>query len=515
MIRPPQPGTRRTDRHVCQRMALVLVLALVACSNAGGEDLYRTAGQLTASYCDQLAGLAAWCDQQQLAEQAQQTRRWLQQPAPDKLRVAVLPRTVGQSKLPPDAPAAVVEWNDRFTRLRCQQANALYDLARRAVRSGRASLAFDLVLAAIREDPDHEAVRRLLGYQQFEGQWHTLYEIQNLRSGRVWHEQYGWLPKSYVRRYEAGERFYGGRWITAQEDARLHREIPSGWDIQTEHYTIRTNHSIEAGVQLGTKLEQLYRVWKQLFVRYFASEAQVAALFATRARSGRNQLPRHAVVYFRDRQDYNQWLRHAYPNIEISVGVYVESAPTGQRVRRAYFFAGEDSDQRTLYHEATHQLFHEAPGFHRSWAVAPDVGRQANFWIIEGVAMYMESLRQEDGYHVLGGFDDLRMQAARYRLLKDNFYIPLAEFTSYGMEDIQKHERIATLYSQAAGLTHFLIHCDGGRYRDALVAYLTAVYSGRDDANTLARLTGTTYSELDQQYRRFMQAGPQPAANGR
>jgi len=107
---------------------------------------------------------------------------------------------------------------------------------------------------------------------------------------------------------------------------------------------------------------------------------------------------------------------------------------------------------------------------------------------------------------VLGGVDDLRMQAASYRLLHDNFYLPLAEFSSYGIEQFQSDKRIATLYSQAAGLTHFLVYHEGGRYRDALVQYLSAVYGGQADANTLARLTSTSYSELDKQYRQFIDA---------
>ena len=73
------------------------------------------------------------------------------------------------------------------------------------------------------------------------------------------------------------------------------------------------------------------------------------------------------------------------------------------------------------------------------------------------------------------------------------------------MEKLQKDPRIGTLYSQAAGLTHFLIYYDGGRYRDALVSYLSAVYSGRDDHDTLAKLTGTDYGELDKQYREFLE----------
>jgi hypothetical protein len=201
------------------------------------------------------------------------------------------------------------------------------------------------------------------------------------------------------------------------------------------------------------------------------------------------------VVYFRDREDYIRSLKPAFENIDISLGIYVDGT------KKAYFFADRESDGRTLFHEATHQLFHE------SRAVAPGVGRQANFWIVEGIAMYMESLREEDGFYVLGGFDDLRMEAARYRLLEDAFYVPFAEFAARGMIQIQNDERIATLYSQAAGMTHFLVHYDGGRYRDALVAYLATVYTGRDAANTLSQLTGAAYDELDRQYREFMEAG--------
>jgi hypothetical protein len=151
--------------------------------------------------------------------------------------------------------------------------------------------------------------------------------------------------------------------------------------------------------------------------------------------------------------------------------------------------------------------------FQESRPVAPGVGRQGNFWIVEGIAMYMESLREEDGFHVLGGFDDLRMKAARFRLLNDGFYVPLSEFTAFGVQKLQTDKRIGTLYSQAAGLTHFLVHHGGGRYRDALVAYLQAVYSGRDNPQTLAQLTGASLGELDKQYRAFMERGPRDAPN--
>jgi len=490
-------GRRRIVRMVSRAAFFAAGLALASCGGVRGDEdkLIRTGRELVSGYTARLEELAAWCDQRKLASEAQKTRAWLRPPEPGKVYLTVLPDKTTPAALPEGTPAEVVEWDARFGRLRRQQSNALFELARRAAFSRRASLAYELVLMAIREDPDHEKVRRLLGYQRFRGGWHTRYEVRKLRTGHVWHEQFGWLPKSHVRRYEQGQRHHQGRWIDAAEDAKLHRDILNGWDVESEHYTIRTNHSIEAGVKLGVKLEQLYRVWKQLFVRFYATEADVVAAFGGRAQNRHIKLPRHHVVFFRDREDYNRSLREVIPNIGMSIGVYMEAS------RRAYFFAGEDYSQRTLYHEATHQLFHE------SRPVPPGVGRRANFWIVEGIAMFMESLRRQDGYYTLGGFDDDRMVAARYRLLNDDFYVPLAELTTYGMTRLQEDKRIATLYSQATGLTHFLAFYQRGRYRDALVAYLTAVYSGRDDPATLARLTRTPYDELDKQYRQFMEEG--------
>jgi hypothetical protein len=462
-------------------------------SAADGDELQRAAQNLQVKYSDDLKQLATWCEEKGLKEQSRQTLAALSPHDPVKFYVPILPDEIGPAKLPEDASPDVTEWDTRLNKLRRDQAAALYDLARRAVRSHQAGLALELALDAVRANPDNESVRHLLGYQKYQNQWRTLYEVKKYHSGMVWHDKFGWLLKSQVRRYEDGQRYFDGKWITAVEDAQRHSDIRSGWDIETEHYSIRTNHSIEAGVALGVKLEDLYRVWEQMFIRYFATEADVIALFDGRARTQRGPSMQHKVVCFRDQEDYIRSLRAAMPNIDISVGAYLDS------MRIAYFFTGKDSDDRTLYHEATHQLFHE------SRKVAANVGRKGNFWIVEGIAMYMESLKKENGYFVLGGFDDERMVAARYRLLHDKFYVPLDQLTGYGMEKLQNDPKIATLYSQSAGLTHFLNHYDHNRYRDALVSYLTAVYTDKDGTDTLAQLTGASYSELDKQYREFME----------
>ncbi len=461
-----------------------------------GRELQDQVARVVDDYRAKLDELVAWCESKHLTAEAAQTKARSRPRTDDKLYITELSDKIGPSELADDASPDVREWHERFWRLRREQADELFKLARNAADGRRPSLAFDLVLACLHEDPDHETGRGILGYQRFRDHWQTLFEINKLKAGWVKSERFGWIRQADLERYEKGERRRGNRWISAEEDARLHADIRNGWDVETEHYSIRTNHSIEAAAALGERLEQLHNVWKRLFIRYYATQSQVMSLFEGKSRGLPIKLPRHSVVYFRDRDDYNKALQEAFPNIGISTGVYVE------QTRRAYFFAGPDSSDRTILHEATHQLFHE------SRPVADNVGGQANFWIVEGIATYMESLRMEDGQYVLGGFDDVRMKAARHRLLNDNFYVPLAELCGYGMKRIQADPRIATLYSQIAGLTNFLVYYDGGRYRDALVAYLSAVYAGSQNPGILPELTGSSCEELDKQYREFMQKGP-------
>ncbi len=433
---------------------------------------------MRAKYADELKQLAAWCEEKGLTQEAGRTLAVLGPHDPMKFYLPILPIDAGPAKLPEGASKDAVEWDARLSKLRRNEAEALYDLAKRMVRKGHAELAMDLVLDAIRANPDSEALRRMFGYQKYQNQWRTIYEVKKYHAGMVWNEKFGWLPKANVRRYEDGQRYYQGKWITAAEDAQRHADINSGWVIETEHYTIRTNHSIEAGVALGSKLEDLYHLWEQMFIRYFANDAEIIELFEGRAKVQHSVPTQLKVICFRDRDSYIQGLQALMPKVGISVGAYLDTA------RTAFFFAGDGSEDRTIYHEATHQLFHE------SRKVSPNVGRKGNFWVIEGIAMYMESLKKEKGYYVLGGFDDQRMVAARYRLLHDHFYVPLEQLTGYGMEKLQNDPNIATLYSQSAGLAHFLIFYDHARYREDLVSYLIAIYTGRDGPDTLASLTG-------------------------
>ena len=479
---------------ICSLVA-VIVLAGSVGRICGADDLSGARAKLYADYAGQLDELAAWCEDEQLSEATAALKDWLPERAPERFTLFVLPRA-GSGE--PVSKTTLPEWRKRWQVLRDEQAAALFELARRAVDGDQPSLAYELAVEAVRENPNHKAARRAAGYVKFRDGWYTPFEVRQLGRGKVWHETFGWMPADHVERYERGERYYQGRWMPAAEEAQLRADLERGWRVESTHYVVTTNHSLEEGVRLSRQLERLHDIWRQVFISFTDDAARLRRRFAGRAPRGKQ----HNVVYFRDRDQYNLALRPAQPKIDITLGIYLD------RTRTAYFFAGEDQDPGTIYHEATHQLFQE------SRPVVHDVGARDNFWVVEGVACYMESLEDRGGYVTLGGPNAGRVPAARHRLVVDGFYVPLSELVQLGMTTLQADERLPRIYSQSAGLADFLMHDQRGRYRRALVEYLVGVYSGRAGAGTLAQRTGTDYDTLDRQYEAFIRGdGPAEASD--
>ena len=389
---------------------------------------------------------------------------------------------------------------EQFRKLRDEYADELFELARQAAETGQLSLAFQWATEALRENPDHAHARRVLGYEKRNGRWLTPYGVRMADTAKTWHPEFGWIEPGDVSRYDAGERRVGTRWMSTDEDAARRKDLKNGWQVRTDHFFVTTNHSLEAAVHLAARLERLHQVWRQVFAGFLLTEHEVRRLFAGE-RHPRRQVRPFRVYYHRDRDEYSAALARRQPRIAETLGIYFD------RNHEAHFFAGEDDDSPTLYHESVHQLFYE------SRPAVKHVGELANFWIIEGVATYFESLTEHDDphaglYYTIGEQSAGRLPAARERLLDDGFYVPLAELARFGKSDLQRHPDLPKLYSQSAGLAAFLMDAESGRYREPLVRYLEAVYAGRDDAQTLSETTGLAYPELDAAYRRYMKSLP-------
>ncbi|HZZ27511.1 MAG TPA: hypothetical protein VFE46_05835 [Pirellulales bacterium] len=523
----------------CGVAVVGLLLALFAALNLAaaeptGDKLSAAREQIYTAYSAQLRVLANQCDAQGLPKQAEFTRQWLPERDSTMLYVFTLPASSA-------APASLVQsslaqkWWQKFMEARAAEAEKLFSLAQAAMTAKQYALAFELARETVRENPDHAAARHVLGDRKAGDGWVSPEAARRLEAGQVWSEQFGWLPAERLKQYQSGERFYRGEWISAADDARFHSNIRNGWTIESDHYSVVTNNSLESGAQLAAHLEVLYQVWRQAFVGYYATPAQVEHWFAaaiqppaasptaahptdepqptasptssggeyfispTTEGVGSHKL--HQVLYFHDRQQYIEALHPSQPQIQLSIGFYSDNS------RTAYFFASDDPYPGTLYHEATHQLFRETP------PATVDPGRKNNFWIVESIAVYMESFAEHrllegesyGSYITVGGKDAGRASLAHVHVVDDGFYVPLRELASLSMLDFQHQPQIKSIYSQIAGQALFFMHADGARYRPALMNYLLAVYTGRASPDTLERLTGQKFEQLDQQYRQFMQ----------
>ena len=183
-------------------------------------------------------------------------------------------------------------------------------------------------------------------------------------------------------------RYYKRRWINAARDAELHRDFRNAWEVRTDHYLIKTNYSLRRAVELGKALEDFYRFFNQTFAAFFNTPEQLRKLFegrtASRARRGFSRP--YEVHYYRTHDEYIKRLRNKITQIEITNGLYLPDD------RVAYFYDDtEENNEATLFHEATHQLFYEIQSRSRR------IAEKENFWIVEGIACYMESFRRDNG----------------------------------------------------------------------------------------------------------------------
>ncbi|QDT38850.1 DUF1570 domain-containing protein [Stratiformator vulcanicus] len=413
-------------------------------------------------------------------------------------------RVITVRKLPetlrPEIPLSL-QPDERAWRLKLRQtlddySLDLYRLSRQAVGLSQASLAFELLRQSAHYNPDNVAARKLLGYVRGGDGWVRPYESIKRRRGEVDHATFGWIPASHVERYENGERYFRGTWISADREREIRRDFKNAWSAETEHYIVKTNHSLERGVEIARALETFHSAFFQVFAAFFESPDEMQRLFNTSSRA-RTSDDRYVVHFYADKDQYVDALIRKMPQIAITNGFYYPAD------RVAYFYHSDDpANLETVFHEATHQLMYEALPFDRA------IATRAHFWVVEGIACYMESFRVEDGRGSLGRPDHVRFRAARFRLDHDEYYVPLAAFSSMGMAEFQTSRNIKQNYSQAAGLAHFFMHFDDGSYRDALIEYLSDIHAGdqgrRRAVRNLAALTGVAYQTLDKQYKQYI-----------
>ena len=372
------------------------------------------------------------------------------------------------------------------------RAQALVDQAQEAAEQGQVSLALQLASQALVYNPGHPVARSVLGYKLHEGQWQTPYQAEQSQRGYTWHPTFGWVRPEDLSKLQEGQRPHGKRWVDTEVDQARHQEIKQGWQVRTDHFLVTTNRSPEAAVRLGAELESLFQVWRQLFAGYYLEPREIKQRFAGE-RSARKMRRPLKVFYHRDKTSYVEHLVRRQPRVDQTLGIYFDT------VRQSHFYHIDDPQlaslgRATLYHEAVHQLFQETSPKGRS------PGANANFWAIEGVACYFETLAPlAGGSYTIGSGGRIR-SAAQLGLV-----LPTDELVALGQSDLQRQTNLAEIYAQSAAMVAMLMHDPESQNREALVRYLRKVYGGRPDSQELATQLKSSYPELDAEYLRFLE----------
>ena len=355
---------------------------------------------------------------------------------------------------PVERQATGNEWSERWHEARQRHAHRLVELAQRLDDDD--PIVGELLLESLREDPTNRAARESVGrlFPTLRSRAMPL----RARHGTTRERELGWPPGRYHR-------------------------------IHSTHYQLLSNSDVAASRRLTRALERLYVTAQVLF-----QPVGNQVLDGGRRRSDQRQTRRSRplrVVQFATKEEYTTFLKPQIPQIGMTLGYF----DPGRRT--CYFFADVDDDETmaTVLHEATHQLLQEL------FDPITGVGEERDFWIVEGIALYMESCHFGPGYVVMGGPDTNRVQYARYRALHEGYYVPLTDLLSLGRNAFQQHPELRRLYSQSAGLTHWFLDSPDLERRIGLLRYLRHVYLHDDrEPDTLTYFTRLDPTEIDKRY---------------
>lgn len=496
---PTMPKRRILPPHFLALLALCLLAPpLTAQSDKSLQLLQRRYDDISVAFQRSMEEVAIECEANSSQTDAQHVRARSAPAELQTLDIDELPEAI-QGDLPPALPPDQA-WRVKLRKLELDYAIALYKLSRDALNVGHVSFAFDLVREVAFHDPDHKYARSLLGYKLVDGKWTTPFAARQEAAGKVYHTRYGWIPKLHKDKYEEGLRNVNGKWVSQEREASLRNDFKYAWEVESEHFHVKTNHSLEAGVQISEKLERFHQYFIREFAAFFNTPSQMRALFDTGQTSAQTRNP-YDVNYFRERREYVQYLIASNPSIAISNGLYDPQS----RVANFFFDPQLEGNFDAMYHEVTHQLLLESSSKVRA------VGESAHFWVVEGFPCYLESFVESSEGPKVGNPGHPRFTLAQLNLARDNEYYEFRSFCSQGQKQFHQGgnaEILQKFYSQAACMVHFYLNYEDGLYRDALITHLSEIYSAnntvRAKAQGMDRLTGVSYEVLQQQYREYL-----------
>ncbi len=432
----------------CSSLAIALAIlgtALFAAHLYGQEPTDSPAASsevtplTTGEFLAELDKLATKCDDLGLPEKAAETRNWWPRERTDQAWLAFA--MVEPSNTEPSSDL-ISKWEARFETLRQRHSLHLIEQAKNLLDGGDELHAYRLIWRAYREDPTNKqakfVLQNLLNSERAESK---------PRLSTTKHPKFGWEAKTFHR-------------------------------IQLPHFRIVSNADPQIIAAWADQLERLYLIWTQAYPELWLAPGALKNRLA-----GKNvPLERKSemdFVLFRSREEYLKQLGINEARIDSSVGYYAPQESS------SYFYVdGKDIPLATVAHELTHQILQEASVLRGSepWETNSD------FWVVEAIALHAESLWIGKNFATVGGWESPRLQVARYRSLRENFWIPWEELRKYSAQSWKEQPEISKSYTQSAGLAHYWLDHADPKAREAFFSYLVSVYRNKPSLDKMQEL---------------------------
>ncbi len=411
------------------------------------------------AFSKNLREIAAWCQEQKLEKEQTESLRVFLVRDPQRQYIFLPDRA--QTNSHETAADLSSDWQAKVHQARKDHAKQLFTLARLNAESGGGAVAFQLLHEVLYWDEDFAPARKALGHKQSEDGWLAYSEKLSVKTANKPHPDLNWSAGSYLL-------------------------------VTTDNFEIASQADEATTIFLAEQLQRWHWVWRQVFFDYWSNAAAVENWISGDGKA-RPTTKKFRIVFFRDHDQYVAELEKTVKGIGASTGYYSDEMKT------SYFYASqEESIFETWRHESTHQLFQESIRTRN----APFA--KGYLWLGEGIAMYMESLKDFGPFATLGGFDSRRLQYARVRKLREGFYVPMLDLNQLALTDFQQHPDVRHLYSQSAGLCHFFMNAESGRFRIGLVQLIKSIYTGNVKPEGLELAIDLPPETIDVNYAAFL-----------
>ncbi|GEM_PF-2900099 len=270
------------------------------------------------------------------------------------------------------------------------------------------------------------------GLVLFEGQWVTPEDREMLARGlmRVGDK---WLPREEAELVRLGYHKYKGKWLGKEEYEAARSKWDAAYEVQTEHYDIRTNRSEAIANELAKVAEADYEECKRF---YGGLEPKLP---------GKEKMTLYA---FGSYEDYRKYCVETHMEAQLQAAGFASS---GSNI--VVGWDKTDDEQtflETMAHEAAHLYYFRAV----------QIGSSAS-WYLEGMAAQFEGFRDTAGEYA---FD--RRSKTRISFLKQavaaSRHIPLDQLVAGDALTLinSDPEMALVFYSECWGLVYFLTHTE-------------------------------------------------------